>query len=858
MLAQLALGHVAGERLAIVEDHLDGCEQCTIALAAVLAGPVGGTVPFGPSDGSTVATRYELGTLLGHGGMGSVYIAYDRWLGRDIAVKIPLAQTPQALHRFAREVKLAARLEHPNILPMYDAGQLPDGRCFGAMRLVDGKQLTEHIKMAAPATRLSLLEHVIATGDALAFAHAQGILHRDVKPQNIMVGRGGETWLADWGLAKPVIEPADATSTVSHATSAPAATAAEPSHASMALGTRQGTVVGTRAYMAPECASGQAATLQSDVYSLGATLFHAMTGHVREPTGERPPSFPSSLWSIVTKATATNPAARYANAAEMVADMRRFRDGQLVIAHTYSWVGRIHRWVQRHRALTVVTAAALCALIVIGIGTLSATIHARRSAEHARDIAESERDASSDLVRFMVGDLRKQLETVGRLDVMAQTGEQVVAYYRAAAHRSNSARDRHQLSDALALMGDAYLSAGDLPSAQRAYQEYLPLAQRAGGRTYCQALMRMGELHVAEGDEAAAIATFDKCRSLAKWHVQLRPTDLTWLAQVARAHHELARQYVEQSAWQAARDDIRMAVTYGNLLRAHAWPDSTQQLAAAYGIWTQIELEAMQFAAAREHANELLALATAASEAAPRDTSAHYALYVAHDRLGKVAEFSDDVATALAHFKTAHQLIAHLVQLDATSLQWQDALGTAEENLGMLAWRQNDLQAARLHLEASRDQSRVLLLLEPANPTLKRKLAVAEQNLGDLYLEQRRFDDASRCYENGIAQVAAAPRELAVLLLHAAELERQRHQPTVAKALLLRGVVAGRKLVARADEPAARRIMGELYLMLADVDRPGRAAWRAEARAISEPLRAANPQDSDTLEFLRALYGKNR
>jgi serine/threonine protein kinase len=230
-------------------------------------------------------TKYELVEPLGHGGMGSVYVARDRALDRLVALKVvgTYAVSAEATDRLVREAKVLARLEHPGIVPVHDVGALPDGRAFYTMKLVRGRRLDAYVgDETTAAERLRILERLC---DAVSFAHANGVIHRDLKPQNIMVGPFGEVLVMDWGVAALSARP-DA----------------------------RGSVVGTPGYMAPEQARGDVADERSDVYALGAIMSLLI-----EPGATKP------LRAIAARAMASDPAQRYATVERLAADVARFR-----------------------------------------------------------------------------------------------------------------------------------------------------------------------------------------------------------------------------------------------------------------------------------------------------------------------------------------------------------------------------------------------------------------------------------------------------------------------------------------------------------------------------------------------------
>ncbi|HET9992674.1 MAG TPA: serine/threonine-protein kinase, partial [Kofleriaceae bacterium] len=201
--------------------------------------------------------RYRLGAELGRGGMGRVVEAFDTQLGRTVALKEVLPRGTSTIdRRFEREVQITARLEHPSIVPLYDAGTMPDGRPFYVMRRVTGRPLDELIARADDLEeRLALLPNLLAAMDAIAHAHKRGIIHRDLKPANILVGDNGETVVIDWGLAKVIGE--DDTD--------PGDGAIIPAAAD-SLQTIAGAVFGTPGFMAPEQARGEELGPRGDVF----------------------------------------------------------------------------------------------------------------------------------------------------------------------------------------------------------------------------------------------------------------------------------------------------------------------------------------------------------------------------------------------------------------------------------------------------------------------------------------------------------------------------------------------------------------------------------------------------------------
>jgi serine/threonine protein kinase len=279
--------------------------------------------------------RYELGPLLGRGGMGAVYSAFDRVLQRDVALKVSSSATAGADldSRLRQESQVLARLEHPGIVPVHDAGPLADGRWFYVMKLVRGETLEQHLaRLESLPARLALFTRIAET---VAFAHAAGVVHRDLKPSNVMVGTYGEVLVLDWGIAK-IIGHLDIGAS---------------GHRVIGEGTEAGTRMGTAGYMAPEQQRGDAALAgaPADVYSLGAVVERMLAGL----------RVPKRLHAIIQKCLADSPSHRYADAGGLVQDLARYQAGQAVTAYRESAWDVAGRWFERYRTFILLVAAYL-------------------------------------------------------------------------------------------------------------------------------------------------------------------------------------------------------------------------------------------------------------------------------------------------------------------------------------------------------------------------------------------------------------------------------------------------------------------------------------------------------------------
>jgi len=298
--------------------------------------------------------RYRIIAEHARGGIGRVLRAVDVELGRTVALKELIRDDAVSRERFIREATITCQLEHPGIVPVYDAGVWPNGELFYEMKFIDGSSLRDLLRESAGVReRLSYLSGFVSVADAMAYAHDRGIVHRDLKPSNIVVGGFGEVMIVDWGLAKSIDETADETRDTSTSIAGDV--------------TIDGAVVGTPAYMAPEQARGGTVDQRSDVFALGAILYELLSGSPpfdadsferrrrgdavspRSPL-DTDPGVPKDLAAIALRALSPEPSDRYRDAGDLAREVRRFQDGQLVRARRYTPLELATRWLWRKRA----------------------------------------------------------------------------------------------------------------------------------------------------------------------------------------------------------------------------------------------------------------------------------------------------------------------------------------------------------------------------------------------------------------------------------------------------------------------------------------------------------------------------
>lgn len=326
-------------------------------------------------------TKYRIIKELARGGMGIVYLAEDPELGRRIAIKV--LNTPEAdasiAGRMMREAQIIAGLEHPGIVPVHDVGVLADGRVFYAMKLIRGERLDEYA--ASTDSIKDRLRKFHAACEAVAFAHAHGVIHRDLKPQNIMIGSFGEVLVLDWGVAKILSTNGEHVFSVEDKEEMAAMTVlAKKEVPGPDKDTTHGTIIGTPSYMSPEQAGGEIGSIdqRTDVYSLGAILFFLLTNQPPESntkvslstdgrTAARVMPTPRELNSLVSKAAqavclkamAVERSERYAHAAELAAEIALLLDDQPVTAHRENAFEKTGRWLSKNRFLVLLVLAYL-------------------------------------------------------------------------------------------------------------------------------------------------------------------------------------------------------------------------------------------------------------------------------------------------------------------------------------------------------------------------------------------------------------------------------------------------------------------------------------------------------------------
>ena len=371
--------------------------------------------------------RYQPLRFHARGGLGDVYVAEDVELRREVALKYLRGRLagPTERERFLVEAEITGRLEHPGVVPVYGLGQDTEGQPFYAMRFIRGETLVDAIKAFHASENAGkdngerdvafqkLLRSFLSICQTMAYAHSRGVIHRDIKPGNVMIGPYGETLLVDWGLAKLLGMPEGSSEYSQRWRESACRRLLEPD---------SGVVKGSPAYMSPEQAAGKGDEIgpASNIYSLGTTLYALLTGRppftgpilevlaevkagLFPPPRQVRPNVPPALEAVCLKAMQRHPADRYASADALAADIERWLAGEPVSAWPEPWSVRARRWLKRHRTLvTTILAVIVVGGIILTVATMllaAQTVELKQANERENASKENERQAKESAQR---------------------------------------------------------------------------------------------------------------------------------------------------------------------------------------------------------------------------------------------------------------------------------------------------------------------------------------------------------------------------------------------------------------------------------------------------------------------------
>jgi tetratricopeptide (TPR) repeat protein len=662
--------------------------------------------------GQTVGA-YTIERELGQGGMGSVWLA-KRTDGRyegDVAIKflhdtgVPVRGSAE---RFAREGSILARLAHPNIARLIDAGiTATGGQRYLVLEYVDGVPIDQYCNARAMdvVARVRLFIGVLA---AVAHAHNRLILHRDLKPANILVTVAGEAKLLDFGIAKLIDHP-----------TVPAVATELTRAAGRAF---------TPAFAAPEQVEDGDVTTATDVYALGVLLYLLLAGvHPTAPvhataleqmqsavkveprrmseaaarkTGDaaaarRARDLHGDLDTIVAKALKKQPAERYANAQQLADDLQRYLDDEPITARPDAPGYVLAKFVRRHRVGVAASAGVVLALAVGAGVALWEAAEARRQREQAEG-----------LIEFMLGDLRKKLEPVGRLEVLDAVGDKALAYYEAQDARRQDADSLGRRARALHLIGEIAERRGNYAEAQRMFQRAADstgeLMERAPLNTqrvfeHSQSVFWVGYAAYRRGHFPEAEASFHRYLELANEMIRLEPGKREWQVEQAHANVNLGVAH-----WNAGRTEAALA----SLEQAHrTWlqlvdlqPDLLLELANVLG-WVAAVREAQgRYDLAAQAQQAKVGVLRKVPNAAGNRELQHLLANAGYE-IGRMHFLMGQHELAQKAVSEALEQLHSLSELDRTNEDWLAQAGKARLEMAAILFALGNHASASIHLE---------------------------------------------------------------------------------------------------------------------------------------------------------------
>lgn len=778
---------------------------------------------------------YAVEMALGSGGMATVYRARQLALDRPVAIKVLRAygrEAPELMQRFEQEAKLIAALDHPNIVAIYEVTRSEDGDACYVMPLFEHGDLASRPK---PMAESEIRRVLLAVLDALGHAHAKGVVHRDVKPANVLFDARGKPLLADFGVALKVQNRERLTS--------------------------HGRTVGSSETMSPEQARGDPVGPASDLYSFGLLLHELFTGHpIHEPglsvaellerarSARTPPllGVERDVALLVERLESPDPGAR-PTAAEAVARL--------------TWIqGKAARRARR------LLAAALLVVAVLATLKYTADLRAERTA------AVAARADADDLIVFMLGDLHERLKGVGRLDVLDSVSDKAREYLSRLPVDSVGDEDLYRRSEVLRQIGMVRMDQGDMSAAEVAFGESLALASDVVARhpERPQWLADLGASHYYLGyfrlerrDLAGAREEFEIYREIADRLVELDGPKREWRLEQAYAHNNLGAVLEKQGDYPEAVRAIERSLAIKRAL-VEAEPEEVEgsrSLANGLSWLSTIRSKLGDLGASEEACSEELDLRLRLVDLDPRHAGDRQLLSRCYAVRGELRRhLPGRCEDALADFEEARALADELVALDPSNMEWKRDLAVAHRLIADARLGLDRPAEALEDLAAALELMSEVVAREPEHAEWRAQLAQVHHLRGSAHVRRKAWEEA--LIEAWAARETLAPlagrgvlaldQQLLlfdVRLVEATALEG-RELPSEALAVREAALAAIEPL---ATEDATPAVLGRMALVLLQLERApeaeahvrrvaGTSSWNAELETLAARNGISVPQ----------------
>jgi len=760
-----------------------------------------GTIPQRPN--------WSLQERLGEGGFGEVWRAEHSATGENRVFKF--CYEPERLRALQREVTLF-RLLKEVLGDRDDIARILDWNFEAApyfleAEYTEGGNLTEWLAEHGGAEGVPLatrLELVAEVADALAAAHSVGVLHKDVKPANVLVYTGGDgqprARLTDFGIGLVM----DRELLLARGITVLGATEMLPGG--------QASSAGTQLYMAPELLEGKPVTVQADIYALGVLLYQVVVGDSARALapGWKRDVDDDLLAADIAEFVDGRPERRPASAAlvaERLRSLERRRSAIEAERQRREEAARARRELvraQRRRRLSMTIAA--ISLVVVAV----VSVLAWRAVEASRE-AESRRDQAEDLIGFMLGDLRQKLEPIGKLPILEDVGTKAMEYFAAVPEEKLSDEELFRRSHALRQIGEVRLGLEKIETAEEAFEEALALGRGLAARDPSNGEWQLGLAHSEywvgyvywlQGDLDAALGPMERYLEVAEALVARDPENRTWQLERAYAETNLGRILEARGDLEGSLEHYRKTLEIERELLAEE-PDDVElrfSLAFAHNS-VGLVLEKMgRLEETLEHYRADLEIKRSLVEDDPSNMAWREYLTFSHNYLGNVLEVMGELEPAREHFREAVELSEQLVEHDPANNAWRRHLGIHLSRMGKIHLAQGSAAAALEHFDRFAETMAELVARDPENSNWRRDLGLSHRYRAEVLLTQGRPEEALSEIQRSLGLLEGDDTDRQTL--------RRRGESEVTRGEVLEGL--GRFEEARAAWQRAAKILEEI------------------------------------------------